>query len=223
MGLYTHAAADCPVASQGISYDFKGVSGCPVVGSLNPENQMQPSPNEPLPGQSKPLGTWRQNSSIPSGKDPVWVYPSEQMFYNAMKRKGWSPKEDDMPAVVAIHNAVNERAWREILRWEKMSGTSSEYNEPKLVRFRGRPKEMSPKARFLNFLGYPAPFDRHDWVVDRCGEEVRYVIDFYNAASENAPAAVHLDVRPALDSPKALWERLSMQWRWFKSGRWRQE
>jgi hypothetical protein len=23
------------------------------------------------------------------------------------------------------------------------------------------------------------PFDRHDWVVDRCGQEVRYVIDFY--------------------------------------------
>ncbi len=23
------------------------------------------------------------------------------------------------------------------------------------------------------------PFDRHDWFVDRCGEEVRYVIDFY--------------------------------------------
>lgn len=23
------------------------------------------------------------------------------------------------------------------------------------------------------------PFDRHDWTVDRCGKEVRYVIDFY--------------------------------------------
>ena len=23
------------------------------------------------------------------------------------------------------------------------------------------------------------PFDRHDWYVDRCGKEVRYVIDFY--------------------------------------------
>lgn len=35
----------------------------------------------------------------------TWVYPSEQMFYNAMKRKGWQPSEDDMAAVVAIHNA----------------------------------------------------------------------------------------------------------------------
>lgn len=40
----------------------------------------------------------------------VWVYPSEQMFYNAMKRKGWTPSEDDMAAVVAIHNAGGLRS-----------------------------------------------------------------------------------------------------------------
>jgi hypothetical protein len=28
-------------------------------------------------------------------------------------------------------------------------------------------------------LRYTAPFDRHDWVVDRCGTRVRYIIDFY--------------------------------------------
>jgi len=32
----------------------------------------------------------------------------------------------------------------------------------------------------LNFLGFKLPFDRHDWVVDRCGTDVRYIIDFYN-------------------------------------------
>jgi len=26
----------------------------------------------------------------------TWVYPSEQMFFNAMRRKGWSPREEDM-------------------------------------------------------------------------------------------------------------------------------
>lgn len=41
-------------------------SGCPVVGA-NPANQMPPSANEPLPGQSKPLSTWRQKSNIPTG------------------------------------------------------------------------------------------------------------------------------------------------------------
>lgn len=38
------------------------------------------------------------------------------------------------------------------------------------------------QARFLNFLGFKLPFDRHDWVVDRCGTDVRYIIDFYNGA-----------------------------------------
>jgi len=38
---------------------------------------------------------------------------------------------------------------------------------------RGRPQDYSPKARLLNLLGYKLPFDRHDWIVDRCGEEVR--------------------------------------------------
>lgn len=37
----------------------------------------------------------------------------------------------------------------------------------------GRPNQLSPKARLLNLLGYKLPFDRHDWVVDRCGRDVR--------------------------------------------------
>lgn len=41
----------------------------------------------------------------------------------------------------------------------------------------GRP--CSPLARLRSWLTGELPFDRHDWVVDRCGKEVRYVIDFY--------------------------------------------
>ena len=37
----------------------------------------------------------------------------------------------------------------------------------------------SPMARLMSWMGHPLPFDRHDWYVDRCGTEVRYVIDFY--------------------------------------------
>ena len=154
------------------------------------------------------------------------------MFFNAMRRKGWSPDEQDMASVVAIHNAVNERAWQEVVAWEAVAGfgpRNSPCGGPRLARFVGRPKDLSPKARFLNLLGYRLPFDRHDWFVDRCGKErVRYVIDFYNAAAPAAPApattstastsssspaapspvSMHLDVRPALDSPGAAWERL---------------
>lgn len=162
------------------------------------------------------------------GGGRVWTYPSQQMFFNAMRRKGWSPDEQDMASVVAIHNAVNERAWQEVVAWESAAGfgpRNGPCGGPKLARFVGRPGDLSPKARFLNLLGYRLPFDRHDWFVDRCGKErVRYVIDFYNAAAAGsssssassppsspplpAPVAMHLDVRPALDSPSAAWERL---------------
>ena len=37
----------------------------------------------------------------------------------------------------------------------------------------------SPLARVAAWRTGHMPFDRHDWYVDRCGKEVRYVIDFY--------------------------------------------
>lgn len=41
------------------------------------------------------------------------------------------------------------------------------------------PHACSPLAWVRQMMGGGMPFDRHDWVVDRCGKEVRYVIDFY--------------------------------------------
>lgn len=57
---------------------------------------------------------------------------------------------------------------------------------------------------------YAPPFDRHDWVVDRCGTRIRYVIDFYSGRSPapgSAAPSFFLDVRPALDS----WEGIKMR------------
>ena len=70
----------------------------------------------------------------------------------------------------------------------------------------------------FGLVSYQAPFDRHDWVVDRCGTRVRYVIDFYSGKA-NGPAgnlAFYLDTRPALDN----WEGVKMRLegfaeRWF--------
>ena len=60
--------------------------------------------------------------------------------------------------------------------------------------------------------------------MDRCGTEVRYVIDFYSAAPvPGSSVGMYLDVRPALDSPGALLDRLRMQFSWALSGRWRGE
>lgn len=62
-----------------------------------------------------------------------------------------------------------ERA--QVRRWEALH--ARQCGEPRLKRFQGRPNDYSPKARLLNMLGYKLPFDRHDWVVDRCGRDVR--------------------------------------------------
>jgi hypothetical protein len=80
------------------------------------------------------------NNEIESGKDKSgkWIYPSEQMFFEAMRRKNYDPKAEDMKSIVPIHNAVNERAWSEILEWEKGQGSES-YGSPfrKPLRFAG--------------------------------------------------------------------------------------
>lgn len=81
--------------------------------------------------------------------------------------------------ILAIHNTVNEQSWAMVREWE------SKYTpNPKLKKFMGRPKDLSPKAFLLSLLGYSKPFDRHDWVIDRNGEEVRYVIDFYRGQTK---------------------------------------
>jgi cytochrome c heme-lyase len=67
-----------------------------------------------------------------------------------MKRKGYNPPERDINVILAIHNLVNEQGWSKIKEWEAMRGCS----EPKLKQFRGRPKDITPKAYFRSFLGY---------------------------------------------------------------------
>ena len=49
-----------------------------------------PPPNQrPAPDQPFHLPTERVTSTIPkAGTDENWVYPSQQMFWNAMLRKG---------------------------------------------------------------------------------------------------------------------------------------
>lgn len=109
-----------------------------------------------------------------------------------------------MDTVVTIHNAVNERTWTEVMKWEKEAG---EEVTPQLVTFKGRPNDRSPRAWWKVLIGYQPPFDRHDWIVDRNGKRIRYVIDFYTGRGGAAtlPAGVppqlafYLDVRPALD------------------------
>ena len=76
----------------------------------------------PAPDQPFLLPTDRQKSTIPKasgGDGETWMYPSQQMFWNAMLRKGWRWKDDDvtpdtMASIIRIHNANNEEAWQEV-------------------------------------------------------------------------------------------------------------
>lgn len=106
-----------------------------------------------------------------------WVYPSEQQYYNAIKRKGYKASATDMPSTLAIHNAVNEKGWEMVQEWERVraeaaagaaaasggerEASAGDVPAPKLLRFTGRPQDTSPKAWVKStLLGYRPPFDR---------------------------------------------------------------
>lgn len=197
---------------------------------LDPANQMPFNPNQlPSPGQRTVLSTERVVSHIPKGGSAAgdtWTYPSPQMFYNALARKGKGVADVDeaeLDTVVAVHNNMNERAWNLVVNWEKRlhADDFAAADGVRLSRFMGRPDDLSPMAWFKStFMGYPLPFDRHDWVVDRNGKEVRYIIDFYydeEAAEGDEKPQLHdvksiksisMDARPAVDSIGSLADRV---------------
>ncbi|KAI5926022.1 cytochrome c and c1 heme-lyase [Camillea tinctor] len=189
--------------------------------STIPRTLISPSSPSPSPSPSSsfhppsPAAPSPANHEQETGADAAsgnWIYPSERMFFDAMRRKGHDPRTADMRTVVPIHNAVNERAWAEIKAWEEPWVKGSSCDGPRLHSFSGLSTQLSPRARFNTLLGYQAPFDRHDWVVDRCGKEIEYVIDFYagrsaEPASGGKPLSFYLDVRPKLNS----WDGVKMR------------
>lgn len=218
----------CPVQHPSSSASYLAPTQYDVYGrAIDPRNKMPADANQQkAPGQRADLSTERVASTIPkAGSAATWEYPSPQMFWNALVRKGKADgtSEEEMATVVAVHNNMNELTWREVLEWEKLRDArqSTAPHKPRLSRFSGRPHELSLEAKLrTTLLGWPAPFDRHDWIVDRGGDEVRYIIDYYSdeslAHSDALPTALSdssaiqsivLDVRPALDSVQAVWDR----------------
>lgn len=122
--------------------------------------------------------------------DGNWEYPSPQQMYNALLRKGYTDTDATaVESMVAVHNFLNEGAWAEIVEWERRFGgglargwevsrrgeanapvqlrrleareaAEAEQAAPTLVRFQGRPKDMTPRAAMLQVLGwmYPSRF-----------------------------------------------------------------
>lgn len=186
----------------------------PSLSSLATDREISTIPRSSKPVAATSEASRPANTEQETGADAAsgnWIYPSEKMFFEAMKRKGHDPRAADMRTVVPIHNAVNERAWAEIKAWEEPYVRNSSCDGPRLHSFSGLSTRMSPKARINTLLGYQAPFDRHDWVVDRCGKEIEYIIDFYagrnGAASNNGQLSFYLDVRPKMNS----WEGIKMR------------
>lgn len=182
------------------------------IRKLNTEREISTIPRA-LPSSSAPAATRPANAEKDTGADKKtgnWIYPSEQMFFEAMKRKSYNPDTADMQTIVPIHNAVNERAWAEIKAWEKDQGSES-CGGPRLASFSGLSSSLTPRAMWNTYVwGYKPPFDRHDWVVDRCGTKVEYVIDFYAGKDEGRDGKelnFYLDVRPKLNS----WEGVKLR------------
>ena len=102
----------CPVKHKnGSVYNVYGVK-------LDPSNMMPTTAQQlPVPGQAAPMQTNRVVSGIAKGgTEGSWVYPSEQMFYNSLVRKGKGQdvQIDDVPMMISIHNNMNEKTWRQV-------------------------------------------------------------------------------------------------------------
>ena len=129
--------------------------GCPVDHSSDSwKNMTFPAGHPPVASHSSApsLSQERVVSSIPRRDGSNWVYPSQAQFYSAMARKNHNPQAVDMRVVVPIHNAVNERAWGEVMRWEKDQG-GEECGGVKLVSFKGRPQDRTIRAWCNVLLG----------------------------------------------------------------------
>lgn len=171
----------CPVASPNTPLP-SSTSKPSTLSKLNPLNYMPSNLSQTRASQQTiHLPTDRELSSIPRGDaDSNWEYPSPQQMYNAMLRKGYDDTpEDAVESMVAVHNFLNEGAWAEIVAWEqrfsKGLGKGWEAcargeegfeestvaregaSQPKLLRFMGRPGDVTPKARVLGFMGWAWP------------------------------------------------------------------
>lgn len=205
-----YSASDCPVPEE-----YRGRHGIFNVYNtkIDPRNNMPTVASQGLaPGQKRAIPTARQASTIPkSGTDGTWTYPSPQMFYNSLVRKGKAEDctEDDMTSVVSVHNSMNEDTWRRVATWEKLH--VDECRNPMLLRFLGRPDDLSPLAMARKLLTGETPFDRHDWYIDRNGKQVRYVIDYYfHEDKAGTPGQFDLVVRPAADDMTSILDRVKM-------------
>lgn len=149
---YSQPLEKCPVDHEKSS---RPSEACPVDHSPREKWSNLFGTNATASSSAAPptLPTERDVSSIPRNDSENWVYPSQAQFFAAMARKKHNPRESDMKVIVPIHNAVNERAWGELMKWEEGQGGEG-CGGVKLVSFKGRPGDKTPRARWNMLLGY---------------------------------------------------------------------
>ncbi|KAK3621174.1 Cytochrome c1 heme lyase [Elasticomyces elasticus] len=92
--------------------------------AVSPTQPLNPAEQAALPTTQKPTashGSPPANAQSDTGYDKDsgnWIYPSQDQFFKAMRKKGHEAEANDMETIIPIHNAVNERAWAEIKAWE---------------------------------------------------------------------------------------------------------
>jgi cytochrome c heme-lyase len=98
-----------------------------------------------------------QAASSPSSLDTSAECPVPHAHPQVEVKK---PNPFDMKVVVPIHNAVNERTWIEILKWEDHAPRSQNVADPatcpgglRLVSFKGDATKLTPRARWRSLLG----------------------------------------------------------------------
>eukprot|EP00042_Codosiga_hollandica_P020768 m.69080 g.69080 ORF g.69080 m.69080 type:complete len:195 (-) comp50034_c0_seq1:1142-1726(-) len=143
------------------------------------------SPEDAIPASIIPAAG-RGNSE--DGKH--WLNPSANQLHRALQRKDKPIEQADALAVAHMHEMITNGTWDAILEYEAFH--AEQCDNPRLSRFHGMDGRYSPKARIMNLFGVNLPYDRHDWIVDRCGKEVRYTIDYYDRNS-----VFTIDARPA--------------------------
>ncbi|KAL6928335.1 hypothetical protein ACO0SA_003073 [Hanseniaspora valbyensis] len=196
---------------------------------INSTNNMPDLRNAKQSWQKLDLPKEREISTIPKNDGSLWEYPSPQQMYNAMVRKGKIDSitgqeipEEDVESMVDVHNFLNELCWQEIVHWESITQNLKD-SDLKLVKFTGRPNDLTPRARFYHELSkiFPntiagnLPFDRHDWFVKRNnGQMIRYVIDFYEQPDDEITGepVFSCDIRPGLDNFSNCKDRFVRYW-----------
>lgn len=174
-----------------------------------------PYPDE-IPGGRIPA-TGRGNSV--DGSD--WVNPTPSELFRALRRKQKYIEEHDAYAVAFVHSVVVDSTWDQILTYEDMH--KDECETPTLNRFEGKYGDLTFKTHLNNMLGWfdrtgeLIPFDRHDWYVNRCGKEVRYIIDYYATEDAEGNNTYFCDCRPE-PSVSGLTDRVKMTWKKIRAG-----